>query len=175
MKMLPLISFLLVFNLIGCAYSPLTEDMPTDYYIPQITEKFQTSKITKKVVISSTIGLATGAYIGSQIGNGVLIPAIAIGGLIIGHEFGRHLDKTDYIHNAMLLEKTLNQNLDGQISTFKNPAKDMTITSIPYKLRNYNIDNCREFITTIKVKDKSRQMRGIACKIREEWYLKEIY
>jgi len=34
---------------------------------------------------------------------------------------------------------------------------------------------CREFVTSVKVNDELKQMRGTACKINNEWQLKEKY
>ena len=56
-------------------------------------------------------------------------------------------------------------------TSWSNPNKDHKVTAVPTQTDG----KCREFTTTVMVGDKQKEMRGAACKIRGEWYLKELY
>jgi surface antigen len=104
-------------------------------------------------------------------GDPLLISAAAVAGLVIGYSIGDTFDKIDEIYATMLIEQSLDNNQNFQSSTWKHPQKNIAVNSMPLT----SDGECREFVTSIQVNKDLRQMRGTACKINNEWQLREIY
>ena len=75
------------------------------------------------------------------------------------------------LYATMLLSQSLDGNNNFQSSTWKHPNKNIAVNAMPITSEG----ECREFVTSIQVNKELRQMRGTACKINNEWQLKEIY
>ena len=63
------------------------------------------------------------------------------------------------------------QNNNCEITSWKHRNKNLVVNSMPI---NQN-GQCREFITSVQVESRLREMRGTACLNNGEWELKEIY
>jgi surface antigen len=124
-----------------------------------------------KAKIGAGMGTITGVVLAYSSGDPLLISAAAVGGLILGHEIGATFDKIDEIYATMLLSQSLNNNQNFQSSTWKHPQKNIAVNAMPLTSEG----ECREFITSVQVNKDLRQMRGTACKINNEWQLREIY
>ena len=153
---------------LGC--SPIIGCTEKDYYIPGKGYRApQQSAFTK-----ARIGAIGGTILGTAIGRGkdpLTIAALAVGGLIIGHEVGATLDKIDQIHATLLLKNSLNYNTNWQVSSWSNPNKQVRVTAKPITTNG----NCRDFETTIQVGQSQKNVKGNACKHNNEWVLKELY
>jgi len=124
----------------------------------------------------ATYGGLGGAVVGTMVGVSTGDPFIAAGatviGMVIGYSVGNALDKIDHMHHMMVLQKTLDKNPDNMYTSWDNPNKTgHKVIAVPTKTEG----KCREFTTTVVVGDISKPMRGTACKVRGEWYLKELY
>ena len=75
------------------------------------------------------------------------------------------------MYATMLLSQSLTSNSNFQSSTWKHPHKNIAVNAMPLTTEG----ECREFVTSVQVNDELKQMRGTACKINNEWQLKEIY
>jgi len=124
-----------------------------------------------KAKIGGGIGAITGVILSYGSGDPLLISAAAVAGLVIGHSIGDTFDKIDRIHATMLIEQSLDNNQNFQSSTWKHPQKNIAVNAMPLTSEG----ECREFVTSIQVNKKLEQMRGTACKINNEWQLREIY
>ena len=153
---------------LGC--SPLTGCTSKDYYIPGRGVWAPKQKTFTKARIGAIGGAAAGAYLGSG-GDPLTTAALAVGGMVIGHEVGATFDKIDQIHATMLLKQTLTTNGNGQMSTWSNPEKGVSVTQGPVSTNG----NCREFVSKVTVGKELRNVKGTACFENNEWILKEIY
>ena len=152
---------------LGC--SPLTGCQSKDYYLPG-KGVWAPKQSFNKSMIGAVGGAAAGAALGSK-GGPFVAAAYSVVGLVVGHEIGATLDKIDQIHATMLLRQSLSNNVNGQVSTYTNPNKQIAVTAAPIATNG----NCREFVTTVQVKKSQRKMKGTACMINNEWVLRELY
>ena len=127
-------------------------------------------KFGTKATIGAVVGTALGAVMGRKSGPFVAA-AYSVGGLVLGHEVGAMFDKVDQMYAASLLDQTLHRNPDGQMSTWSNPNKPVTVTAGPVSTNG----DCREFVSDVTVKGQTRQVRGTACKRNGVWELREMY
>ena len=154
---------------LGC--SPLTGCTSKDYYIPGKGVWAPKQSSFNKARIGAIGGAALGAFAGAKSGDPLTAAAYTVVGLVVGHEVGAHLDKVDQIHATLLLQQSLSNNVNGQVSTWSNPAKQVMVKAAPVTTNG----NCREFITTVQVGQSQKNMKGTACKQNNEWVLKELY
>ena len=124
-----------------------------------------------KSVIGAGLGTVIGVVATHSSGDPLLISAAAVGGLVLGYHIGDTFDKIDEMYATMLLSQSLDGNNNFQSSTWKHPNKNIAVNAMPITSEG----ECREFVTSIQVNKELRQMRGTACKINNEWQLKEIY
>ena len=153
---------------LGC--SPLTGCTEKDYYLPGKGVWAPKQSGFSKAKMGAIGGTLIGAAVGSG-GDPLVAAAYAVGGLVIGHEIGAHLDKVDELHANMLLQRSLHYNANGQSAVLNNPKTETVVTHTPVTTNG----NCREFETSITVKNTQKVMRGTACKKNGDWYLKEVY
>ena len=90
---------------------------------------------------------------------------------MIGYQIGDTFDKVDQMYATMLLSQSLDGNNNFQSSTWKHPQKNIAVNAMPVSSEG----ECREFVTSVQVNKELNQMRGTACRINNEWQLKEIY
>ena len=152
----------------GC--NPITGCTSKDYYQPARGVWADDSPITK-AKIGGGLGIVAGILATHSSGDPLLISAAAVAGLVIGHSIGDTFDKIDQMYATMLLSQSLTSNSNFQSSTWKHPHKNIAVNAMPLTTEG----ECREFVTSVQVNDELKQMRGTACKINNEWQLKEIY
>ena len=157
----------------GVAYNgcnTITGCQSKDFYQPGRGVWADDTPISK-----AKIGASLGTFIGiiatHSSGDPLLISAAAVGGLVLGYNIGDTFDKIDQMYATMLLAQSLNNNSNFQSSTWKHPNKNIAVNAMPLTSEG----ECREFITSVQVNDRLEQMRGTACKINNEWQLREIY
>ena len=141
-----------------------------DYYIPS-KGHWAKKKTMKKADYGALGGSAIGAAIASSTNDPLIIATAAVTGLVVGHGVGTTLDKIDELHAAMVLTNSLSYNNNGENTSWKHPNKNLVVNAMPI---NQN-GQCREFITSVQVESRLREMRGTACLNNGEWELKEIY
>ena len=71
----------------------------------------------------------------------------------------------------MLLKQTLTNNPNGQMSTWSNPEKGVSVTQGPVATKG----NCREFVSKVTVGKELRNVKCTACLENNELIMKEIY
>ena len=177
---IPLLSSLLVLSLSGCLLpsginptlgcSPLTGCQSKDYYLPG-KGVWAPQQSFNKSMIGAAGGAAAGAALGSKSGP-LVAAAYSVVGLILGHEIGATFDKVDQMYATMTLRSALNNNQDGQLSTWQSPDQKSVYGSAGPVATN---GNCREFVSNIQVGNETRKMKGTACMINSEWVLRELY
>ena len=176
-----LLSSVVVFSLSGCfmpsginpslGCSPITGCQSKDYYLPGRGVWAPKPMFSKKATFGAMGGAVAGAYLGAQSGDPLIAAAGSVAGLVIGYEVGDHFDKVDQMYATMLLRQSLNNNKDGEVSTWSNPNKPIVVTAAPVATNG----NCREFVSDVHVEKETRQIRGTACMENNEWTLKELY
>ena len=152
---------------LGC--SPITGCTSKDYYIPGRGVRAPQQSNTK-----GKWGAVGGAAIGAYMGRGdpLLSAGGAVLGMVIGYEIGSTIDKIDEMYATHMLRGALNNNTDGQMTTWQNPDKQETTGVVGPITTN---GNCREFVSTIQVAKEKRKVKGTACMKNNEWVLKELY
>ena len=141
-----------------------------DYYLPGKGVWADDTKMSK-AKIGGGIGVLSAILLTHSSGDPLLISAAAVGGLVLGYHIGDTFDKIDEMYATMLLSQSLNNNNNFQSSTWKHPQKNIAVNAMPLTSEG----ECREFVTSIQINKELKQMRGTACKINNEWQLKEIY
>ena len=154
---------------LGC--SPITGCQSKDYYLPGRGVWAPEPMFGRKATFGALGGTITGAYLGARSGDPLTAATMSVVGLVIGYEVGAHFDKVDQMYATMLLRKSLNNNKDGEVSTWSNPNKQVVVTAAPVATNG----NCREFVSDVHVEKETRQIRGTACMENNEWTLKELY
>ena len=173
-------SLILTIALSGCITSGLPSGIANngcgnncqskDYYLPGKGVWADDTKMSK-AKIGGGIGVLSAILLTHSSGDPLLISAAAVGGLVLGYHIGDTFDKIDEMYATMLLSQSLNNNNNFQSSTWKHPQKNIAVNVMPLTSEG----ECREFITSVQVNKKLEQMRGTACKINNEWQLREIY
>lgn len=115
------------------------------------------------------LGAASGAIIGSQIGDGKgQVAAILIGtlaGTVIGHEVGRSLDQADRLALQQNNQIALETNRSNYSSTWVNPDTGHSGSLTPVRtFKNAAGRYCREYQTTIIIDGQRQQAYGTACR-----------
>ena len=139
---------------------------PADFAIARGND----TKISK-AKIGAGIGTVAGVMLTQSSGDPLLMSAAAVAGLIIGYSIGDTFDKVDRIHANMILAQSLDNNQNFQPSNWTHPKKNIAVNVMPLTSEG----ECREFVTSIQINKELKQMRGTACKINNEWQLREIY
>jgi surface antigen len=175
-----LTSVVLSISLSGCLMSGLPsgianngcmgECQSKDFYLPGKGVWADDTKMSK-AKIGGGLGVLSAVLLTHSSGDPLLISAAAVGGLVLGYHIGDTFDKIDEMYATMLLSQSLDGNNNFQSSTWKHPNKNIAVNAMPITSEG----ECREFVTSIQVNKELRQMRGTACKINNEWQLKEIY
>lgn len=154
---------------LGC--SPIIGCQSKDYYLPGRGVWAPEPMFGRKATFGAIGGTVTGAYLGARSGDPLIAAAMSVAGLVIGYELGTHFDKVDQLYATMLLRRSLNNNKDGEVSTWSNPNKQVVVTAAPVATNG----NCREFVSDVHVEKETRQIRGTACMENNEWVLKRLY
>ena len=151
---------------LGC--SPINGCTAKDYYLPGKGVWAPKPVVHgKKAMIGTIVGAGLGSYLGRG-SNPLTVAAFTVGGLVLGHELGSTFDKIDQMYATMLLSQSLNRNRDGEMTTWKSPKKNIQVSAMPKNTQG----TCREFITSVIINGKQRDVEGTACKVNGEWELK---
>jgi len=117
----------------------------------------------------TVLGAVVGGLLGSGVGGGrgkTLAMAVgAIMGAIAGKELGKMIDETDFSKSEEVAQGSLENNSDGETSTWSNPDSGNSGTITPqttFKMEDGM--NCRDFESTINVDGKSKVAHGRACR-----------
>ena len=175
-----LTSLILTISLSGCIMSGLPSGLANngcsgecrskDFYQPGRGVWADDTPMSK-AKIGGGIGTIAGVILSYGSGDPLLISAAAVAGLVIGHSIGDTFDKVDQMYATMILAQSLNNNSNFESSSWKHPTKNIAVNAMPLTSEG----ECREFITSVQVNKELEQMRGTACKINNEWQLREIY
>jgi len=175
-----LTSLILTISLSGCIMSGLPSGLANngcsgecrskDFYQPGRGVWADDTPMSK-AKIGAGIGTIAGVILSVGSGDPLLISAAAVAGLVIGHSIGDTFDKVDQMYATMILARSLDNNSNFESSSWKHPTKNIAVNAMPLTSEG----ECREFITSVQVNKKLEQMRGTACKINNEWQLREIY
>jgi|TARA_B110000503_G_scaffold123027_1_gene188244 surface antigen len=175
-----LYSLILTISLSGCITSGLPSGIANngcgnncqskDYYLPG-KGVWADDKPMSKAKIGGGIGTLGAILLTHSSGDPLLISAAAVAGLVLGYHVGDTFDKIDEMYATMLLSQSLDSNNNFQSSSWKHPQKNIAVNAMPLTSEG----ECREFVTSIQINKELKQMRGTACKINNEWQLKEIY
>ena len=66
----------------------------------------------------------------------------------------------------MVLQKVLDNNIDGEYSHWRSPRKDMVVQAKPVATNGM----CREFTSDVFMSDsKKKTITGTACRVNGEW------
>lgn len=116
-------------------------------------------------LIGQILGGATGAAVGSQIGDGrgriIAIIGGTLVGFFLGGEIGRMMDEADHL----CVDQALEYAPDGQTIVWRTPGENQHYQVTPRK--TYQVDNgryCREYMVTSIVGDETVQTYGTACR-----------
>ena len=153
-----------IYPTLGCGPLGCTSK---DYYLPGKGVWAPRDQLSfSKAKIGAISGVIAGAYIGSTSGDPFVTAAGAVLGMVVGHETGMMFDKVDQIHAAMVLQKVLDNNIDGEYSHWRSPRKDMVVQAKPVATNGM----CREFTSDVFMSDsKKKTITGTACRVNGEW------
>ena len=122
-----------------------------------------------KQTLGTLGGAGTGAFIGSQIGQGSgKLAATAIGGLLgafIGSEIGKSLDRADQLAMQQTTQRALETAPSGTMVPWRNPDTGHSGTVTPVKTYATPPGQyCREFQQTVTIGGQTQQAYGTACR-----------
>ena len=122
-----------------------------------------------KQTLGGIAGAGLGALAGSQIGSGKgQLAAVAIGtlaGAWFGSEIGKSLDKADRAYAAETVQNSMESNITGQTSTWRNADSGHAGSFTP--TRTYQTASgqyCRDFETTVNIDGRAEDATGRACR-----------
>jgi surface antigen len=132
----------------------------------------QTLQNSPKETGGTLLGAGLGALIGSNVGSGKgQLTAVALGALVgawAGSEVGKSLDKADRLFAEKNAQDSLEYAQVGQKQTWQNPDSGNSGTFTPTRTyQTKNMQDCREFITTIYVAGKKETATGRACRNKD--------
>ena len=140
-----------------------------DYYLPGKGVWAPEPKFKGKSRAGAVIGsVLTGALIRSDspIAKGFAVAT----GLVVGYGIGSHLDKVDEIHANMIMQQSLNNNAQGQTTTW-TPNNNFAMSVTPQSSMN----QCRKFNTTVQSNGTIKIVNSIACRQSDgQWNLRGI-
>jgi surface antigen len=124
------------------------------------------------------LGGIGGAVVGAQFGGGTgQLVGVAAGTLIgaaIGNSIGASLDRADRTYYSSSVQSTMESNMSGQTSTWRNPDSGNYGTITPTKTIKKDDRYCREYTQTIHVGGKKQNAYGTACRQPDgTWQLSE--
>ena len=92
--------------------------------------------------------------------NDPLVVGLATGGgMLLGYSIGSYLDKIDQIHASMIINQSLNNNQQGQTTTW-SPNNNFSMNVTPQS----NMSQCRKFNTTVQSNGTIKIVNSIACR-----------
>ena len=92
------------------------------------------------------------------------------GGLLLGYGIGSYLDKVDQLHASMVINQSLNNNAQGQTTTW-TPNNNFAMSVTPHSSMN----QCRKFNTTVQSNGTIKIVNSIACRQSDgQWNLRGV-
>lgn len=128
------------------------------------------SQTNQKQTIGTIIGAGIGAIVGSNVGKGKgRLTAVALGtlgGALAGSQLGKALDDIDKLKANEAQQSALEQNKDGESSTWQNPNTGNSGRVTPTRTaRNKSTgEDCREYEHEILISGKKELVTGTACR-----------
>ena len=114
--------------------------------------------------IGTFVGAGSGAYIGSQIGNGSgQLAAVAIGTLLggyLGSSIGQSMDELDQYKTQEVLEASPT----GSTVAWNNPDSDIDYRVTPTKTYESASGPCRDYTTEAVIEGRAEIVHGTACR-----------
>lgn len=140
-----------------------------DYYLPGKGVWAPEPRYEGKSRIGAVLGSLASAILMRN--NDPLVVGLATGGgLLLGYGIGSYLDKVDQIHASMVINQSLNNNAQGQTTTW-NPNNNFAMSVTPQSSMN----QCRKFNTTVQANGTIKIVNGIACRQSNgQWNLREV-
>ena len=125
-------------------------------------------------VIGATIGGVAGGVIGSKLGKGDGKTLATIGGtlvgIFVGQAIGRQLDEAD----RSCMEQTLEQAPNNRSIRWRNPDESTDYSFTPTNdFMTQDRRRCRDYLSTINTGNRSRALRGTACRDDEGHWVTE--
>ena len=139
------------------------------YYLPGKGVWAPEPRYRNKSRIGAVIGSLASAILMRN--NDPLVVGLATGGgLLLGYGIGNHLDKVDEIHANMIMQQSLNNNAQGQTTTW-TPNNNFAMSVTPQSSMN----QCRKFNTTVQSNGTIKIVNSIACRQSDgQWNLRGI-
>jgi len=123
----------------------------------------------QKQTLGTIIGAGLGALAGSQIGSGkgklAAVAIGALGGAFAGGQLGKSLDDVDRMKANQTQQAVLDENKDGQSSTWNNPNTGHSGRVTPTNTKKASSgEYCREYEHEITVDGRKEVVKGTACR-----------
>lgn len=114
--------------------------------------------------VGTLVGAGTGAFIGSQIGDGTgQLAAVAVGtlaGALIGGHIGRQMDELDRIKTQQALETRPT----GSTAAWSNPDTGADYSVTPTRTYESASGPCRDYTTEAVIDGRAEVVHGTACR-----------
>ena len=114
--------------------------------------------------VGTLVGAGSGAFIGSQIGDGTgQLAAVAIGTLLggyLGSSIGQSMDELDQYKAQEVLES----GPTGHTVTWNNPDSNIDYRVTPTKTYENASGPCRDYTTEAVIDGKATIVHGTACR-----------
>jgi len=114
--------------------------------------------------VGTVVGAGTGAYVGSQIGDGTgQLAAVAIGTLVgayLGGSIGRQMDELDRYRTQQALESSPT----GSRTVWNNPDSGAQYTVTPTRTYESASGPCRDYTTEAVIEGRPEVVHGTACR-----------
>jgi len=114
--------------------------------------------------VGTLIGAGTGAYVGSQVGNGSgQLAAVAIGALVggyLGGSVGQQMDELDRYKT----QETLETSPTGHSVGWNNPDTGIKYNVTPTKTYESSSGPCRDYTTEAVIDGRAEIIHGTACR-----------
>ncbi len=124
----------------------------------------------QKQTIGTIIGAGLGALVGSQVGDGkgklVAVALGTLGGAFAGSRLGKALDDIDRLKANQTQQSALENNKDGEPSTWKNPntGNSGRVTPTQTTRNESSGEDCRRYEHQIIVDGQKEIVKGTACR-----------
>ena len=140
-----------------------------DYYLPGKGVWAPEPRYEGKSRIGAVLGSLASAILMRN--NDPLVVGLATGGgMLLGYGIGNYLDKVDQIHASMVINQSLNNNAQGQTTTW-SPNNNFSMNVTPQSSMN----QCRKFNTTVQSNGTIKVVNGVACRQSNgQWDLRGV-
>jgi surface antigen len=138
----------------------------------------QAKQVTPMQIVGIVVGAAAGGVIGAQLGGGLgksfMIASGIMAGGAVGYVAARKLEMSDRNAHDKSASQAFAKTADGTTSYWKNPETGSSGIIVP--TRSYHAGDgsyCRDYRTTVAVKEDFIRGRGIGCQEASgDWKIK---